>query len=399
MKILALTNLYPNPMQPHRAAFNRHQFRLLSERHELRVIAPTLWVDEWNLRRNQGLRMPQGRRVINEGIVVDHPRYWYTPRLLRGLYGRFFLESVRSTFQKALQEFSPDIVFAPWAYPDGWAAVKLAHQHGLPAVIQVHGSDIRQLDQFGARRGGTQAAIREADGVIAVSAELASRVIALGASPEAVKVVLDGVDQQTFHPGPREEAQHQLGLSPATRHLLFIGNLLEVKGVDVLLQACQLLGKRRDDWHLHLIGEGKLRASLTRLADTLGIAEKVTFHGSLPHHTLPAWLRAADLFVLPSRSEGVPNVLLEASACGTPYVASDVGGIPEIAPMGASTLVPPEQPAALADAMLSSLQSPPAQPTLTPRDRRDAVADLAAFLTDTHRRASDATHVSRNRAA
>ncbi|HSX63702.1 MAG TPA: glycosyltransferase, partial [Pseudoxanthomonas sp.] len=131
----------------------------------------------------------------------------------------------------------------------------------------------------------------------------------------------------------------------------------------------------------------------------LGIAEKVSFHGSLPHHTLPAWLRAADLFVLPSRSEGVPNVLLEASACGTPYVASDVGGIPEIAPLGASTLVPPEQPAALADAMLASLQSPPARPALTPRDRRDAVADVASFLTEIHRRASGATTVSQNRAA
>jgi len=383
MKILALTNLYPNPIQPHRAAFNRHQFRMLGQRHALRVIAPTLWLDEWQLWRRKGLRMPAERRIVNEGIVVDHPRYWYTPKLMRGLYGRFFLESVRATFERAVEEFSPDIVFAPWAYPDGWAAVRLAHRHGLPAVIQVHGSDVRMVDQFGARLDGTRAAIREADGVIAVSAELAQRVAAFGAAPEKIRVIVDGVDRQVFHPGPRAQARAELGLSADTRHLLFIGNLLPVKGVDVLLQACALLDRRMPDWQLHLIGEGSLRQALERSAQTLGIAAKVRFHGSMPQQALPTWLRAADLFVLPSRSEGIPNVLLEASACATPYVASAVGGIPEIARLGASVLVPPEQPEPLAAAIADSLASPPRQPENGPRDREDAVADVSAFLSAT----------------
>lgn len=397
MRILALTNLYPNPVQPHRAAFNRHQFRLLSERHPLQVIAPMLWVDEWQLRR-RGARIAQ-RRVVNEGIVVDHPRYWYTPKLLRGLYGRFFLESVKTTFQRAVDEFKPDIVFSPWAYPDGWAAVQLAHRHGLPAVIQVHGSDIRQLDRFAAREGGTRDAIVQADGVIAVASELAQRVVALGAASERVRVIIDGVDKQVFHPGPRQAAQQALGLDPQHRHLLFIGNLLEVKGIDVLLHACRVLDTRRRDWQLHLIGDGKLRARLQRQADALGVGSQVTFHGSLPHHTLPTWLQAADLFVLPSRSEGIPNVLLEASACGTPYVASAVGGIPEIAAMGASRLVPPEQPVALADAIAAMLDSPPPAPAQGPRDRAQAVDDLADFLVQTYERHRADAGVSHHRAA
>jgi glycosyltransferase involved in cell wall biosynthesis len=88
---------------------------------------------------------------------------------------------------------------------------------------------------------------------------------------------------------------------------------------------------------------------------------------------LADWYRAADLFVLPSRSEGVPNVLLEASACGCPWVASRVGGISEIAHLGQSRLVPPDDPHALAAAIRDSLGRPPG--TLVPPRGWDATVD------------------------
>lgn len=399
MRILALTNLYPSPIQPHRASFNRHQLRLLAALHQVRVIAPTLWVDELAIRRRQGLRMPHARRAEHDGILVEHPRYWYTPRILRGWYGRFYLESVRSAFRRAIDEFAPDIVFAPWAYPDGWAAVRLAHAHGLPAVVQVHGSDIRQLDHFGGRKSGTRRALRDADGVIAVSEDLARRVVSLGANPDVVRTIVDGVDKAVFNPGDRATSQQCLDMRPGTRHLLFVGNLVHVKGIDVLLQACARLGSSAGDWQLHLIGEGKSRAQLVELTHSLGIAGKVEFHGSIAHAELPEWFRAADLLVLPSRSEGIPNVLLEASACATPYVASNVGGIPEIAALGASHLVQPEDIAALTDAILECLAAPPAQPAGGPRDRTAAAGDVARFLTQVHAFHQQPRPVARNSAA
>jgi glycosyltransferase involved in cell wall biosynthesis len=405
MKILALTNLYPSPFQPHRAPYNRHQFRLLAEMHDVHVIAPVMWTDEWSARRRSLPRLPEGRRVVHDGLTVDHPRYWYTPKIMRGWYGQFFLGSVRATFRKVVDEFAPDIVFAPWAYPDGYAAVQLARQAKLPVVVQVHGSDIRQLEKFKARVAGTVAALRGADGVIAVSRELADRVIGMGAAPDNVRAIIDGVDRRSFSPGDKLEAQHKIGMRPGARHLLFVGNLVPVKGIDVLLAACWQLSRAIGEWELHLVGNGSSRESLRSQAQRLGLADRVHFHGAISHEQLPNWFRAADLFVLASRSEGVPNVLLEAAACGLPFVASRVGGIPEIAGLGASLLAPAEDPTALASAISQSLLTPPPAPAEGPRDRREAVADIATFLAtfvrspETRPRAPLATSITHEEAA
>lgn len=379
MRVLAITNLYPNPQQPHRAPYNRHQFRMLNELHPLRVIAPIAWTDEWAAQHRSLPALPAARRMQYDGLTVDYPRYWFTPKVLRRFYSSFYLASIRSTFERVLTEFQPDIIFAPWAYPDGDAAVQIARRAGLPVVVQVHGSDIRELDRYSARVQGTMAAVRNADGVIAVSQDLAERVVGLGAAPHRVRVVIDGVDKRVFCPGSKAEAQRRLNLNSDQRHLLFVGNLVPVKGIDVLLEACRQLPANIGPWQLHVVGAGPLEQTLRGQAQSAGISDRVCFHGSIAHADLPDWFRAADLFVLASRSEGVPNVLLEAAACGLPFVASRVGGIPEIANLGASRLVPPEQPAALAAAIADMLHDP-GPPGDGPRDRHEAVAEIAAFL-------------------
>src|SRR5439155_6307675 len=109
MRILAVTNLYPTPFQEHRATFNRQQFKAITAQHALRVIAPIAWTDEWTARRQGKPALPGGREVTCDGIRVDHPRYLFTPKILRAWYGHFLRHSLRHTFERAVAEFGPDI--------------------------------------------------------------------------------------------------------------------------------------------------------------------------------------------------------------------------------------------------------------------------------------------------
>ncbi|HEX4611085.1 MAG TPA: glycosyltransferase [Urbifossiella sp.] len=382
MRILTVTNLYPTPFQPQRATFNREQVKALARDHAVSVIAPIAWTEELAARRAGAPPLPPGRRTEWDGVPVEYPRVLFIPRVLRGLYGRFYQWSAGRAFHRAVAAFQPNVVFATWAYPDGWAAVRLAHRAGLPVVLKVHGSDVLQLDEFPARRRGTVAALRGADRVVAVSRDLAQKVGELGADPGRVHLVYNGVDADVFHPGNRAEARRQLGLDPVRPAVLYVGNLLPVKGPDILIDACARLAGRGVGFDLHVIGKGPLRPTLERQAADRGIGDRVRFHGVIAHDRLPVWFRAASLLALPSRSEGVPNVLLEAAACGTPFVASRVGGVPEVAHLGASRLAPPGDPDGLADAIATTITAPaaPAAPGRVGRTQADVARDLTAIF-------------------
>jgi glycosyltransferase involved in cell wall biosynthesis len=382
MRILALTNLYPNPFHPHRAPFSRHWLRILGERHDVRVISPIAWTMEWRARLRGAPPLPPGRRIVNDNLVVDHPRLFFIPRACRGWYGYAYLASIQRTFDRVAAEHRPELVYTSWAYPDGWAAVRLARRHRIPAILQVHGSDIRLLEQYPSRKKHTAEALREASGVVAVSQDLAKRVVALGAVADRIRVIYDGVDSAIFCPGEKSTARARIGVPDGDPLLLYIGNLVPVKGIDVLIDACARLAAERFPFRLFILGQGPFRRTLERQADRLGLGACVRFMGSMPQSELAHWYRAADCFVLPSRSEGVPNVLLEAMACGVRWVATAVGGVPEIARAASSRLVSPGRPDELARAIRESLAAGPPGDAVEPKYRTAAVEELEAFLAE-----------------
>lgn len=348
MRVLALTSLYPNPYQPHRAAFNRQQLRALADEHEVRVIAPIAWTGEWSGRRGRagsGERLPAERRLVTDGMIVHHPRFAYPPKFLRVWHGRFFVQSVRRCFTEVVRDWRPDVVLGCWAYPDGWAAVQLAREAGLPVAIKVHGSDVLTVGDYPAKRRRTVETLTGADAVVAVSKHLRERAIEMGADPLRTRVVYNGVDTGLFMPGNGEEARRRLGITTGAPLILAVGNLVHVKGFDVLLKALSTVADAIP-FQCAVVGGGPLERELQREVNDLGLGDRVRLVGARPLSELATWYRASSLLVLPSRSEGIPNVLLEAMACGTPFIASRVGGVPEIAGEGA--LVAPEDPAALA---------------------------------------------------
>ena len=264
MRVLAVTNLFPNPLQPQRAPFNLQQLRSLAALHEVRVIAPIAWTGEWMA--GAGRAMPSDRRVVRDGMVVEHPRYLFTPRVLRGMYGRFFMHSIAATFSAAIAELRPDVVLGCWAYPDGWAAVRLARGAGIPVAVKVHGSDLLTVQRGSVRERRAAEALVDADGVIAVSDDLRSRAVALGARNERVHLVRNGVDTALFAPGDGAAARESLGIERDAELVLFVGNLVAVKGPDILMRAFARLAHQRPRLRCAFVGAGPLEGRLRALA-------------------------------------------------------------------------------------------------------------------------------------
>jgi glycosyltransferase involved in cell wall biosynthesis len=180
-----------------------------------------------------------------------------------------------------------------------------------------------------------------------------------------VSVIRNGTDTSTFYPASERRA----GTGPAK--VGSVGRLVPEKGLDVLLKAMPYVLSRRPVV-LTVAGEGPERSRLERRAEGL----PVTFVGHLNHPSdVASFLRSIDVFVMPSRWEGLPNALLEALACGVPAVATDVSGMAEAAAKSA-LLVPPDQPVALANAICRALDSDP-RPAIALRSFDEVAADHA----------------------
>jgi teichuronic acid biosynthesis glycosyltransferase TuaC len=356
MKLLCIASIYPNPIQPAKGIFNDHLMRALAMEHEVSVVAPISWLDELRQRRRVSLSRPERRAIIHERTTIHYPRYYYTPKLLRSFYGWFYWRSVRSTVRAEIDRDPPDVVLGFWVHPDGEAAVRAAREAGVPSVVIVGGSDVLMLTKTPRRRRRVLDVLMAADVVVAVSTDLRDKIVDLGVTREKVHIWARGIDSAVFSRGDQSGARRRLRIPCAGRVLVWVGWMVPVKGLDVLLESCALLQARGVDYHLYLVGDGPLRKDLIAQSLAHGLSGRITFVGPKLHDELPDWYRAADITVLPSRSEGLPNVLRESLACGTPFVASDVGGIPEIAESTSCLLVPAENPQALADAIAQALE-------------------------------------------
>jgi glycosyltransferase involved in cell wall biosynthesis len=358
MRILAITTRFPRPGHETIAPYNSLQLSALTRAHTLRVIAPVSWTDQLTGIIN-GNTFP--RQYVNrDGTLIYHPTFYYPPRLMRHRYGQFYLASIRRTVKNVLGEFRPHALLAYWAHPDGWATVQIARQAGLPVIIKVMGSDVLVLTNNCRRRKKIIEALCLADGVVTVSQDLANHVNRYGVPSSAIQVIPEGINTELFCPGDQKEARAQLGLSAGVPILLFVGNILFSKGCGVLVEACRLLQQGRRPFDCWLVGNGRDLSTVRTLIRRYHLDNQVHLAGAIPQALLPQWYRACDVVALPSFSEGIPNVLREAMMCGRPFVATRVGGIPEITHPALGRLVAPGSPEELADALATTLAAPPA---------------------------------------
>lgn len=328
MKILTLTTLYPNAAQPHHGVFVENRLRHLVEsgRVESRVVAPAPWVPRAmaHMGRYRALaRIP--KREERHGLQIEHPRYVAIPKV--GMTAAPFLlyAAVRPVLRRLLLSgYDFDLIDAHYFYPDGVAAAMLGRKLGKPVSITARGTDLNLIPNFALPRRMIKWAAAEADGLVTVCQALKDVLVELGVAAKSIKVLRNGVDLDLFCPRDRDAARKAMGLDEPA--LLSVGHLITRKAHDLVIAALPML----PDMRLIIVGEGPLENELRALARSLDVAGRVTFVGRIPHEALPEFYSAADALVLASSREGWPNVLLEAMACGTPVVASNVWGIPEI---------------------------------------------------------------------
>jgi glycosyltransferase involved in cell wall biosynthesis len=192
----------------------------------------------------------------------------------------------------------------------------------LPFIVTVQSVNYLMENNFQWHAEMALANYSTADRLIAVSRYVKEMMVNHGAEGGRIEVIPNGVDIDFFMPGPMETARRKLDLPMDKFIVLFTGNLVPRKGIDVLLKAFRRCVDKQPDCHIVILGDGSERGNLELLARELGIAEKVQFGGFRLLPEMPDWYRACDLFVMPSWAEGLSLSVLEAMAAAKPVITS-----------------------------------------------------------------------------
>jgi glycosyltransferase involved in cell wall biosynthesis len=298
-----------------------------------------------------------------DGVKIHRPKYWWPEKLemLRKEGGglpatlrkhpwilwQIFPFIAIQTLTLLNQVDEEQIVHAHWTLSASISYLsKLISRSHLPIIASVHGSDIFQVIQNPIGAILTSFVLQRCDRVVGVSQALINEVLKLGISSNKVLVISNGVDVERFKPLPLRFRQNII---------LYVGSLIERKGLKFLLSALPNVFKSFPSYRLLIVGEGPQYPELKRMSDSLNITDKVIFLGFQSHERVRTLMQLAKLFVLPSTEEAQGVVLLEALACGTPVVASKVGGIPEVITSDVGILVPCANSGALSEAIVSIL--------------------------------------------
>jgi glycosyltransferase involved in cell wall biosynthesis len=345
MKITVVTSYFPTSARPYGGNSAFHTLRFLQSHATIEVICPQ--------ERYPNIRGLKPSRYEPADLTWQPPElkttyfeYPAIPILTRPFNGRvcanILLPHVRLS--------RPDLILNYWLYPDGYAAVRVGRVLGVPVIVGAIGSDIRTRNDPVTVHLVRQTMLM-ADAVITVSEELRQRAIAQGIPAEKVTAIRNGCDTSVFYPGDRALARERLACDPDSELILYAGNLLADKGLGELMDAFIELAKSRPRLRLAIVGQGPYGEALTRRAAAAGVVDRVTMPGRGDAAAVAGWMRAADVFCLPSYSEGCPNVVVEALACGRPVVATRVGGIPELVNETCGMLIPPRDAGELASAL------------------------------------------------
>lgn len=356
LNVLTLSTLFPDISRPNFGVFVERQARELASRAEanVTVVAP-VGLPPWPLSlsaRYAPLRALPRKERWRE-LTVHRPTFPIIPKF-GGRTNVITMTRAILPLVRRLHAQTPfDVIDASFFFPDGPVAQRLSKALGIPYSIKARGADIHY---WGTQRS-TRKMVREAGdhaaGLLAVSDAMRRSMARMGMDADKIRVHYTGVDLDTFELSDRAAAKEALDFSGPV--VLCVGALIPRKGQELLVRALPAL----PDVTLLLAGQGQYRRTLENLALELGVERRVGFLGSVPHHKLPRIFAAADVMALPSASEGLANAWVEALACGTPIIISDVGGARELLDRPEAGQIVDRDPQAIATAIRAILDDPP----------------------------------------
>jgi teichuronic acid biosynthesis glycosyltransferase TuaC len=329
IRLLTFSTLFPHAARPNHGIFveNRLRHLLASKQATSMVLAPVPWFPSQSPRFGDwALNARAPATEMRHGIAIRHPCVPVIPKFGMSAAPWLLYRAMVPQIARLLAEGHRfDAIDAHYVYPDGVAATWLGWRFALPVVMTARGTDVNLIPNHRIPRRLIQGAIRDASAIIAVSAALKQALVDLGAPEDKVTVLRNGVETDLFRPPTnRTQIRAILGLKGPT--LISVGGLIERKGHHRTIEAMRHL----PGFELIIAGEGPEQERLSSLITEHALADRVRLLGPRPHRELPDLYGAADASVLASSREGWANVLLESMACGTPVVAANIWGNPEV---------------------------------------------------------------------
>jgi len=375
LRVLSISTLFPRPDKPGFGRFVARQFEALRTQGgiDLAVIAPF----------GRPLRGGPAELDQSRGYPVHYLPFPTIPKL-GALWNAGSIARAALPLARKLHAAAPfDLVDAQFFFPDGPAAARIAATLGLPLSIKARGSDIHYWGHQRFADDQMRVAANQARGLLAVSEALKADMAALGMEPGKIAVHYTGVDHGLFQPHPRPEARQALATKIPTEGPLLasVGNLIALKGHSIAIEALSNLPGVR----LAIAGTGEEQANLRALAQRLGLTDRVHLLGSIDPAEIATLLCAAGAMVLPSADEGLANAWIEALACGTPLVMTDVGGAREVVTSPSAGRLVERKPEAIAAGVRELLESPATQTEVAQHAARFSWEANAAQLAEHYR--------------
>jgi len=356
MKVLFVSNLFPDSVDPVRGRVNATLLRQMTEKAEVRVIGlrPSLPFIGRNFDRLKPCEEDASLKPVYRTVA-------YVPKIGSRVNHRLLAARAQATLHRVKYDFPYDVILCSWLYPDVCGIARLLRGLGRPMVGVSQGSDTHQYLKNNYRRKLIVRTVNVIGGVITRSRDIAQRLGEAGVKQEKIFPIYNGVNTEIFHSGDQLAARQELNLPADAKIITYVGNFLAIKNPLLLVRAHAALTRQYQDQPVHLvmIGGGPLDKNIETAVREQGTANVVHMVGQKTGSEVAKYMRAADVHCIPSDNEGVPNVAFEALACGKPVVATRVGGIPEIVDrdfLGA--LVPRRDEEGLTEALADHLKSP-----------------------------------------